>query len=412
MTKQFLKIGALIGAAAFALILVAGMHATSGTAHASAPSPTPTANPNEIEVDTSAQVVGGGGSAPIVDAKWELPDMEPAVGGFQYCSGFSGCHTDLNGNGINDADDDPLTSGMQMAPNLCDEAPVGTPSERAIQYWIVAEDKDGLSTITAAWDKVWEPVTQEGTCLDGSTPVSMPNTTQLFCFKYQVDPDEMQCSDLGTFDSVHNPSITTLSPALAAAVDTGQLTQAQAELLVQRCYKHEVRVWRGTKTLAHHQPAGTYVVKAYAEDGANNVGMIWNLFTVLPVIGLRIDFDLVDWAGILPSVDDTVSGNEILDGPHSTSPTVKDCGNVNMSLTLEYSPMVNTTDPTEAITSFDANFMGQELQFAADQEQTFTHCYIPCHPKELDLSIHPPEKLPPGLYQGDLDVTGGVCINE
>jgi hypothetical protein len=354
-------------------------------------------------VDTSASVTGGGGAVPIVDAKWELPDMQVHATGFQYWAGSG--PTDLNNNGINDADDDPLTPGMQMAPNLCDE-----PAERDIQYWIVAEDPNGKADLTATWDKVWEPATQELTCLDGSTPVAVPGLTGTWCYKYQVDTNEMTCAALGTFNDTVNPSVTTLAPALAAAVDTDQITKAAAELLVQRCYKNEVRVWLGTATLAHHQPAGIYAVRANAQDRAANVGTLINNFTVLPVIGLRIDFDLIDWGGILPGLDDTVSGNEILDGPHSTTPTVKDCGNVNMDLTLEFSPMLNTSDPTEAITSFDAQFMGQYMPvIPADTEVTFDNCFIPCHPKELDLSIHPDSKLPPGLYTGDLDVTGGVC---
>jgi hypothetical protein len=322
--------------------------------------------------------------------------------GFQYWAGSG--PTDLNYNGINDADDDPLTPGMQMAPNLCDE-----PSERDIQYWIVAEDPNGKGDLTATWDKVWEPATQEGTCLDGTAPVPVSGLDGLWCYKYQVDTTEQACSALGTFDETHNPSITTLAPALAAAVDTNQITQAAANLLVQRCYKNEVRVFLGTATLAHHQPAGDYAVRANAQDRAANVGTKINHFTVLPVIGLRIDFSLVDWGGILPGLTGTVSGNEILDGPNSTTPTVKDCGNVNMNLTLEYSPMVNVSDPTESITSFDARFMGEEREFTADVEQTFNNCYIPCHPKELDLSIHPDSKLPPGVYAGDLDITGGFC---
>jgi hypothetical protein len=406
MVKGFLKIGALIGAATFALILVAGMHTMSGTAHASAPDPTPTANPNEIEVDTQASVVGGGGAVPTVTAKWELPDMQPKNPGFQYWAGSG--PTDLNNNGINDADDDPLAPGMQMYPNLCDE-----PSERDIQYWIVAEDPNGKADLTATWDKVWEPPTQEGTCLDGSAPIPLPGTTDAkWCYKYQVDTNELQCAALGTFDDTKSPAVVTLSSALAAAVDTDQISLADAQNLVKRCYKNEVRVFMGTDTLAHHQPAGIYTVKAYAQDRAANVGQITNHFDVLPIIGLRIDFDLVDWGGILPGLDDTVSGNDILDGPHSSTPTVKDCGNVNMNLTIEFSPMVNTSDPTESITSFDAQFMGEQVTpIPADTEVTFHNCAIPCHPKELDLSIHPDSKLPPGLYTGDLDVTGGVCDN-
>jgi hypothetical protein len=403
MTKRILKIGALMGAAAIALFLVAGLH-TSGTAHAQAPTATPTANPNKITVNTNTQVISGGGAVPIVSGKWELPDMQTATG-FQYAASPA---TDLNYNGIDDADDAPLTAGMQMYPNLCDE-----PSQRDIQYWIVAEDPNGKGDITAAWDKVWEPPTQSGLCLDGTAPVAVPGLTDPWCYKYQVDTVEQLCPALGTFDESHNPSVTTLSAALKAAVDTNQITQAAAELLVQRCYKNEVRVFLGTKTLEHHQPLGPYWVRANVQDRAANIGILWNTFTVLPIIGLRIDFSLVDWGQILPGLTANVSGNEILDGGtgnNSTTPTVKDCGNANMKLTLNFAPMVNQSDPTEVITSFDARFMGQTIDpITAGTPVTFSSCYIPCHPKELDLSIHPGDKLPTGVYSGTLDVTGGLC---
>jgi hypothetical protein len=410
MTKRFLKIGALVGAAAVALLLVSGLH-TSGTAQASPPVATPTPDPNSIVVNTQANAVGGG-AVPTVVAKWELPDMEPAVAGFQYCAGFSGCHTDLNGNVIWDADDDPLKSGMQMAPNLCDEAPLGTASERAIQYWIVARTP-ALNTLTSAWDKVYEPLTEEGVCVDGNAPVLVDSVSM--CYKYQVDGVEQDCAvALGTYDDSYTPAKETYSAALEAAVDTGQVTPAEALALITACSKHEIRVWLGADTLAHHQPAGTYVVKAYSSTQTNQ-GTKTNTFTVLPVIGLRIDFSLVDWGNIVAGGINTVSGNNVLDGGTnntSTTPTVKDCGNVNMNLTLVFSPLTiaGDTDPGDAVTVFDAQFMTQYQEpINANVPFTFNGCYIPCHPKELDLSVHPPAgKLVMGTYTGTLDVIGGL----
>jgi len=413
MTKRFLKIGASVGAAAVALLLVTGLLGV-GTALA-VPTPTPTPDPNSIEVNTQASAVGGG-AIPTVVAKWELPDMEPAFSGFQYCAGFSGCSTDLNLNSIWDADDDP-TTGMQMAPNLCDEAPLGVASERAIEYWIVARTP-ALNTLTAAWDKVYEPKNQEGLCfnLAGEVvpPVSVPGGA-LMCYKYQVDGVEQVCDvALGTYDDSFNPPHETYSDALKAAVDTGQVTPAQALALITACSKHEIRVWLGTDTLAHHQPAGTYLVIATAATQTNQ-GSLSNNFTVLPVIGLRIDFSLVDWGNIVAGGINTVSGNNVLDGgPNNTSttPTVKNCGNVNMNLTVLFSPLkiAGDPDPTDTVTVFDAQFMTQYQEtILAGEPFTFKGCYIPCHPKELDLSVHPPAgKLVMGVYTGTLDVIGGV----
>ena len=65
-------------------------------------------------------------------------------------------------------------------------------------------------------------------------------------------------------------------------------------------------------------------------------------------------------------------------------------------------------DP-KIISTFDAKLLGENLLFVSEVEQTFDGCLIPCHPKQLDLSIDPPAILPAGVYKGDLDITGGDC---
>jgi hypothetical protein len=389
MTKRFLKIGAVIGAGVVALLLVSGLH-TSGTARAAGPTPTP------ISVNTLASVAAGGGAVPIVDAKWELPDMQ-TVTGFQYWAGSG--PTDLNLNTIPDADDDPLTPGMQMYPWLCDE-----PNERAIEYWAIAEDETGLADIIAMFDKVYQPGTDAGQalCPNGTAPVDG------YCFKYQPELAVVSCDLIGRWDESVPSSVVTLAPAILAAIDTNQITKAAAEELVKRCTKGEVLVAMTTLTIAQHEPAGVYKVDAYAQDHNSNLGTLANTFEVLPIIGLRIDFTQVDWGSIQSGIKDVVSGDEDLLTP--LRPTLKDCGNVNMRITLKYSDMVQQVPSgPKIISSFDAKLLGQELEFVSAVPRAFDGCLIPCHPKQLDLSIHPPAILPPGVYKGTLDITGGFC---
>ena len=129
-------------------------------------------------MDTLANVAAGGGAVPVVDAKWELPDMQTDPG-FQYWAGSG--PTDLNANTIPDADDDPLTSGMQMYPWLCDE-----PEERAIEYCAIAEDETGLADIIAMFDKVWQPGTRRRR---DALPGRRRTRVDGYCFKYQADLD-------------------------------------------------------------------------------------------------------------------------------------------------------------------------------------------------------------------------------
>jgi hypothetical protein len=398
MTKRFLKIGALVGAAAVALLLVSGLH-TSSTALAGAGDPT--ATPTPMVVNTLANVDAGGGAVPVVDAKWELPDMQKAAG-FQYSAGSG--PTDLNANTIPDADDDPLTTGMQMYPWLCDD-----PEARAIQYWAIAEDETGLADIIAMYDKVYQPGLDAGEalCPDGS-PLVEPPTGDGYCFKYQADLAVVDCSAIGSWDESVPSSVVTLAAPILAAIDTNQITKADAENLVKRCTKGEVVVAMTTKTIAQHEPAGVYKVTASALDHNANEGTRQNTFKVLPIIGLRKDFTQVDWGSIQALIKDVVSGDEDLGTP--LKPTLKDCGNIDMGITLKFSDMVQQGVPgPKIISNFDAKLLGTELEFVSGTPRTFTGCLIPCHPKQLDLSIHPPALLPAGLYKGTLDITGKVC---
>ena len=248
----------------------------------------------------NGQVNAEDAAVPVVDATWELPDMQSKVTGIQYWVGSG--PMDFNNNGIPDADDDPLTPGMQTYPNLCDE-----PGPRDIEYWLIAEDPNGADDITAATSGVWYP--------DGS-------------FNGQVDLTPVDCSAIGLWYGGDGTSVVEIHDPLNAAIDTDQISQAAAAALVERCYKHEVVVYKGTKKLEHQQMAGVYTVVGYAGDRQGNVGTLTNHFMDMPVIGLSVDRGAVDWGAILPRLTGQAPG-EAFTSPDK--PTVKSCGNVDMS---------------------------------------------------------------------------------
>ena len=157
-----------------------------------------------------------------------------------------------------------------MYPWLCDD-----PEERAIEYCAIAEDETGLADIIAMFDKVWQPGIDAGQtlCPDGAAPVDG------YCFKYQPDLDVLSCDKIGTWDESVPNSVVTLAPAILAAIDTNQITKADAEELVKRCTKGEVLVACTTMTIAQHEPAGVYKVTASAQDHNANAGTLSNTFT-------------------------------------------------------------------------------------------------------------------------------------
>ena len=96
------------------------------------------------EVDTSA-TIGGGGVAPTIECKWELPDMDSTVGGIQYTKAPGHIHDDdmalSPGSGVpcklpvSPADAPPAMADgahnmIQVKPNL-----ENLPEERLIQLW-------------------------------------------------------------------------------------------------------------------------------------------------------------------------------------------------------------------------------------------------------------------------------------
>jgi hypothetical protein len=306
-------------------------------------------------VDTSA-TVNPAGTPPVVHYKFEVPDADSAAAGFQY-----------------DSDDGTLYQpGAQIAPNLED-----LPEEQRIAYWWVAEDPNGIGDIIDAFVRVFHP--------DGS-------------LKYQVhDPDGPNpCADLGAWNQPGTP--------LYAAYRSGQLTQAQAELIVENCNKNVWRPFFVEERISKHQPCGNYRVVASVVDQAGNPGSLENTMEILCTVGLETDFDAVNFGEILPNTDKWVRGD--MTSAAGTLPSVKNTGNSNLFLQLEYSQMLGTNFQ-KVINLFDAKLNAQTI----DPMNAGTRYCFNLEPLgsnevgQLDLSIHP-GSIPADTYTGTLRLWG------
>jgi hypothetical protein len=313
--------------------------------------------PGDAEtVDTNA-VVNPSGSPPNVRYKFELPDMQSGVAGIQYGT-VANPHQH---------DDDMNVPGMDVAPNLED-----LPEKRLIEYWWVAEDPNGIGDLNDAFIRVWHP--------DGS-------------LKYQLHGVLVPC--------------TSLAAALEAAVHTGQITQADADLIVEECGKNVLRVYRVVGDLSKHQPCGLYTVEAQAVDGAGNTDPTpaVNNFNVLCVIGFEKDFDpAVDFGEILPNTVKWVRGDKDMNTP--LRPSVKNTGNTAMYLWLHFGAMIGQNFQ-KVINQFDAQLNSQAIDpiFASENHCFDLEPFGSNEIKQLDLSIHP-GSIPADTYAGWLDVWG------
>jgi len=371
MTRR-IKIGGLLVAAALGLLVLS---------LAALPQGTQAQGGLDYTVGTSGYATSEG-TPPVVNYKWELPDMDSYDEGIQYCACTP---TDLNANLICDADDEPLMPGMQMYPNINN-----LPEPRQIEYWAAAHDDNGLGDIASVWVDVYHP--------DGS-------------FKYQVELLPVDCSEIGLFDDSVSPTRIDIYAPLLAAIDTDQMTYAEAEDLITRCYKNEKLVFKGHGDLVTHQPPGLYLVQAFALDwgGAQSLPRE-NLFEVLPIAYLNIDFSIINWGEMKPGIQRVVSGDEDLSTPNK--PTVKNGGNVPLFLGLHFTALHKVGDPSKIVDVFDAKLMGQNIDpIPASSWVWFNLVQLPpCTPKQLDLSVHPPSKLPPGTYEGTLDVRAATVL--
>ena len=61
---------------------------------------------------------------------------------------------------------------------------------------------------------------------------------------------------------------------------------------------------------------------------------------------------------------------------------------------------------TGEIVDFRARFLGEELDFKADDTIVFSHALLPDSDAAIDFWLIPPQPLPVGEYSGKLGISG------
>ncbi len=353
--------------------------------------------PPAVSVPASAQV-NGTGLAPTVDFNWQLPDMQPSVAGIQY-----GTATNSHQH-----DDDMSTVGIQITPVL-DDDPI-----RLMEYWWVVESPYGIGAINDAFIRVLATNGQLKYQLHGTAPAypAMPSIVRnSSAFGWGVGPsDYLQpntAADLTTVPCSALSSWTAVGTPLEAAIDTGQLTAAQAENIYVRCTKQEVEVFRVVGPLTKKQPAGTDTVVAYVADTSGNIGQLSKTFTDLPIVGWKKDFTTINWGAISPNTFKVLSGDRDFG---STPPTIENMGNIDIFLNVNFHDLAGAT-LGKVINSFDISVGTETLAppfvtidpVASGAPVCVNRALLSNDPTELDLSIHP-KSIPNDSYSGSIDM--------
>jgi hypothetical protein len=398
------------------------------------------------QVPSKAEVVGGG-TPPIIECKWELPDMQSGVIGTEFPDNSIqyGLANDIH---MHDDDMamrpsvDPACTGpengqlpsqpsgvqhmIQVLPNADDQ-----PEELSVQLWMSVDHPNGLSNIDDVFWKIYHPDGEFKTQVHGTRIGANPSTRI------------HECAALGK--STDNGSM------FEAAYHTGQVSAASIDDvnlgIIAKCQQNEKAVYYSKFQISKEQPCGEYIVEGYAvSNGTSSVTV--NYIDVVCFWQLEVDFDSVDWGAITPGNMKVVSGDLVFgtDG----NPTVKNTGNHGMGIDVMFQELVQTDVPgPKKIHGFDACFgthpndlqcFGENEDDAVIADPTATVRFGPDEsgdprPRErsssndpglvepqvlcsnqvgkLDLSIHPPESVPIGTYVGEVEVIArdvhGVC---
>ena len=237
------------------------------------------------DVTTTASVASGGGSAPIVLAKWE---------------------TDTSTSG-EDGDTGHATPGSQFLP------PIVYGGKKTINYYSVIYDEEENGNVNiVAWD-VYYPEECWG---NGS-------------FIYQVMGTQLSQAEGESF--------------FQEAMENGLLKVGNYEdantIFTEYIQKGTAAVWYGQADLYPCSPAGSYVVEANAVDHNNNwAEPLYNTFTYVPVAAFEIDFNTVDYGTLNLKVPKWVAGNTIFK-VNDGRPTVRNIGNTFIQMTVAQDDM-------------------------------------------------------------------------
>ena len=176
-----------------------------------------------------------------------------------------------------------------------------------------------------------------------------------------------------------------------------------------------------------HQPAVVYTVEAVATDaGGSTSAPVVNTFDYLSIVALQVDFTSVMWNGVEIAQWNYLLGDE--DMLTAYRPTVKNVGNDPAMLMVNATPLLGET-AGKTIEDFDVEMDEKDfttgvitkwgrINFPADEDWIITEVGAedggvpatpiilpPCHPTQIDFSVHPPLGTLQDTYVGTMTLT-------
>ena len=322
------------------------------------------------EVPTGVNVTGGTTTPPIIKAKWEQ-DTTACL-----------------------EDGDPLheTAGGQFLP------PGTYNGTKAVQYWVIVTDDEGVGTVTTVEVDVYHPA----------------GPPEMGSWKYQLIMTKVDKETIGipAFEAAWEAGLVTWNAAVFADEDEA------LEDIADELDKCTADVYMIQEVLSYHQPAGDYKVVAdacdtgnvWAHEGGTNLE---NLFTYVAVPGFEVDFNAVNYGNATVCVEKMIAGDTVFDLPVAAAPdpnpaTVRNVGNTDIKLTVLQNDMnfgYSGNPPNiDWNVEFDARMGSDNLNkvlYDPEEEVTLPNKLPLCNTEELDFSIHI-EKSSYGPHTGNM----------
>ena len=327
----------------------------------------------ESTVDTGASV-NGGGTPPEICCKFETPDHDPDLAGTQVL---------------------PVADGQRM-----------------MKFYVVAMDTNDNDTIASVDVTVKYPNGDEKFQLRA---IKGTDSWKQIMWDGDIDMDG-DC----TGDTAMSVALPDLDSQGRIAYGPGMdLTSVLYDLRYDKQIMLELVGYMDC-----HQPAVVYTVEAVAtDDGGSTSSPVINTFDYLSIVALQIDFDTVgvQWEGVEIAQWNYLLGDENMATPER--PTVKNVGNDPAMLMVNATPLVGVVNG-KTIELFDAELDEKDettgditkwgrIDFPADEDWVITDkdypttpiILPPCHPTQLDLSVHPPAGILQDTYVGSMTLT-------
>jgi hypothetical protein len=284
-----------------------------------------------VSVGTGVNIQSGGGTPPVVEAKWEQQAITA----------------------LEDGDPTHAVAGFQILP------PCTFGGKKLIEYYAVVYDEEDNGNVKLAFADVFHP--------DGT-------------FKYQINYAKV---------SLQSQAISKYNAAVAAGlvkVGTGRTAAG----VLNDLEKGTAAVWRGEAYIDYCQMDGDYTVIVKAIDQNDNYSPeLVNTFLYVPVACGEFDFTAFDYGNVSINKNVWRAGDTVFGT--NAAPTVRNIGNTKIRIKINQTDMGFGQDVTGAwMVQYDARLgnTGAEPVYNPYTEIVLPDILDRSHLDELDFSIH------------------------